>query len=569
MNNQFSMAGVIEQYGLHACAFGAIPFINDYERFLQLQDQGEYRLFAINIQKELKLVKSNPNARLCISVPTRGFTDPLLDYVSKPLFAIPTLIDGAIAKEFNTIHANVTVTDIAQNHYPLLKTKNSDISFEQIEKNLIDKKDRFTTLDQITFEFTAEQLVGDNWDTRFSNKKDLLELLIPCSFTPFDFKIYVAQENKILRETTVHYPGTKLAVLKSKLMAIWQEGNQKSYLHINFKIAPHQHAARAKVIIEVPLQSGVNYTWESAPSIKGKNSKSIRFTQYYGLSANAFEKVICAIVNPSLFEARFMSCKKQKTEFRFNRYDAHPELWHTLYDHIIQGVLNQSVPLFALSPYFASYDEIKNAMEEITWQYFDEHDQFVFKKLYEILITNTSNMIPFIDEVDRLLSLMPEYCETTLVLETMGKHLSNEQFNLKAHFILENSAGKQVLAQDDEATLQILRKNRQLSVVNSKAIATQGAVYHLNLNHLESGAHVIEDFNMQANDKINLSDLMNALSQSGGSSVIHAQITPSGDTEIWVEHHTLSSRNQYHIATLKGMNIPCDISHFIQVGKDG
>ncbi len=406
-----------------------------------------------------------------------------------------------------------------------------------------------------------------------SDKKGLLELAIPSWTDTFEFQMKVVKENKVLSNRVITYTAVKENAPLGKLMTLWQEGRQKSYLHINYKLTPLKQVGRAKIVIDIPMQEDVNYTWESAPCVKGFDSKSLRFTQFYGLSVDAFKQVICAVISPMMFVTGFMSSESNKSSAdSFNRYDIHPQLKLCLYEHVINGVLNQSVPLFALSPYFASFDEVKANLLNINWASFDDHDQFVFKKLYEILLTEECNVMPLIEEVDRLLSLHPEYCETTLVLETMGKALKENALPIKAHFSFEDKNGELLYAIGHEAKIQILRKNRSMTLVENQAPPVQkGAVYNLNLNHIVKGAHVIEGFNWQANDKINLSDLMDALTTCGGSSVVHAKITPLGDTEIWVEHHSNEHKTeQYHIATLKGLNhLPGDISHFIEVGHNG
>ncbi len=574
MKNQWSApCSLVDNYGLHAHSFGAVASLADYQQFHLLHQRNEICLFDVNIVQELEILRSDPQAMVCICVPTCGFTDPALDYILSPCFALPVAINGLVAKEEKSIRALAIGTDIAGNEYPLLTNAQGKIDFALIEKTFNDKKDRFTSLREITFGFTAALLSHCDLIMARQDKQGIIELLVPPTMNTFEFQVKVVKNSKIISNRILTYKIPPQDLPQAKLMAIWQEGKQKSYLHINYKLS-HQikQAVRAKVVVDVPMQEEVDYTWASTPCIKGVDNTYLRFTQYYGLSLDAFKQVICAIISPLVFESGFMVAGKKSSHYStFNRYDTHPQLKLCLYEHLTNGVLNQSVPLFALSMYFASYDEIKANMQKINWSSFDIHDQFVFKKLYEILLTDEGNVMPLVDEVDRLLSFNPEYCETTLVVETMGKALNAKQFNITANIILEDKSGEVIHSQTSTTLLQMLRRNRQLTLVeNRMPVLSKGAVYNLNFNHIVKGAHVIEGFNWQANDKINLSDLMEALKTSGGSSIVHAQITPLGDTEIWVEHASEFKTENYHIATLKGLNhLPGDISHFIEVGRNG
>ncbi len=134
MKNQKSTPlTLIENYGLHAPLFGAIPTLADYEQFLLLHAQKEIALFTVDIKQELALLE-DPLCMLCICVPTLGFTDPALDYMLSPCFALPLSIDGVHAKDPQAIQANLFGTDLAGNDYPLLANAQGKIDLPPFMK---------------------------------------------------------------------------------------------------------------------------------------------------------------------------------------------------------------------------------------------------------------------------------------------------------------------------------------------------------------------------------------------------------------------------------------------------
>ncbi len=555
-----------EKYGLHGGFFGTLPVLEDYQSLLLHPDN----LFAFDITHELELLSIHQGAMLTISVPTCGYTDPAMDYLIAPMFALPSIMDGCVAKTPGQLIAHVMGTDIRGNRYPLFTQEQGKIDFTLIEKTLNDNIDRFTTLLEITYGFTFDDINQvDSLILACPNKRGKFELFIPSNVGAFDFQINVVLDHKVLSQQTIQYK-PKPEQPKGRLVGIWQEGNQKSYLHINYKLPSLTYkrgCARAKVVIDVPLQEGVDYTWQSAKGVKGQDGKTLRFTQYYGLSEHAFKQVIFAILPQTIFKDKFLNGLTQAG--MFNRYDLHGDLVFCLYENLIHGVLNESVPLYALSPYFAQDDLIKANMAKIITSAFDEHDQFVLTQLKELV--NDKSAQAFIDEVDRLLSSQAHYGETTLVIETMHKPLQPISSPLIASFVLESKDNQVLCMTTDQAFIQIINKNR-IFVKEKHSRFEKGERYTIGVHNLTDGVDIIENFNWEENDKINLTEIVNTLrTQKGGSYVVNIRITPTGDTEIWIAHSQKGDETaHYHIATLKGIStLPKDISRFIEVGRNG
>lgn len=472
LHNKGLSVSLSAKYGLHAFNLGKLPTLLEYEKLQHLHESGLLTLFAFTLEKEFELIAQTTQAKLYLSFPTLGFTDPALDYSITPQFAVPVMVKGLVAIENSDFRAKLIATDIGANDYPLCISKQGNIDFALIEKSLSPHQHLFTTLDQITYVYSHEQLLNNKGLKLAPSKTaDTVEILIPGASKNFDIQVKVVLDNRTVSERLIPYYLTYENNGDGKLQAIWQEGRVKSYLHVNYKIPPlknYQYAFRAKVVIDIPLQEGVQYTWESAPFTKGEQTKSLRFSQYYGLSADIFKKIIASVISPQRFEADLLAkLKNEKLQGLFNRYDILPQMKTVLFDKLMCGVLNQSVPLFTLSPYFADFPEVLHNLQQMEVDVLDAHDQVVFKKLFEVLKTS-QQILPLIDEIDKLLSFWEAFTQTSIVLETMGKSLNENEFNIKAYAALEDEQGCEFYRAQHHALLQVLKKHRQLSLVETK-----------------------------------------------------------------------------------------------------
>ncbi len=542
------------KFGLHCGHFGALPTLNEYLQSKSLFGQSQQILFILDIQHELELLREIPDAELSISVPTVGFTDPINDYSLAPLFAIPFSINGFVANEDNPglSRAKVFGLDLANHSYAMLTDEQGNIEAPKAQEY-------FTTLQELTYVYSRAQCLEGQGLHSCSHVKTngAIELLTPRTGNAFtiSLKVKSASAPQLLSQRSVEYHPQVSDIPQGQLIALWQEQRHSGLLHIHYKMTKTsmlRHSYRAKIVFDLPLQEGIEYTWENAPSTVGQNAKSLRFTQYLGLSHDAFKDVITSIIPKN-----------------------NPKLGTALYNHLIESILNRSLPLYALTPYFAQAYQIRAALMQIDLMKYDKHDNCVFKKLFQLLGNQSKTECDFIDEVDRLLSFGPEYLESSIVIQTKGKSAQNSECMIEATIVVEKGSNEIVHTSSNKTPLQILRKlpatNKPTQVKQPSSMqVSKGAVYQLNLTQVLHGANVIEGFNIKANDKINLSSLLDSLGKtSGGSSVVHAQITSNGDTEIWVEHFNGALDAQhYHVATLKGVgHLPGDINSFIEYGR--
>ncbi|MBI2792694.1 MAG: type I secretion C-terminal target domain-containing protein [Gammaproteobacteria bacterium] len=569
------------KFGLHEGHFAELPSLMEYQQGKAVYGNSHNTWLSIDITSELALLGKNEGQELCVSVPMLGFTDPALDYSLLPMFAIPFSIHGLVALDENPglSRAKVMARDIADNLYPLLTCPKGKIDYGLIDASLSGKP-IFSHLKEITYIYNKSQLMEAQGLQSLTSKTPVLEMLLSKSGMPFSLTLSVKDINqKLLSIRKVDYKGHSISLPRGQLLALWQKDGLKNNLHIHYQTSQSktlQEGYRARIDFDIPMQEGVEYSWKQTGSSISKSSKILRFTHYFGLSVKAFKRLAKCIIPFENFKNILLS-QKQKTKIKsnLNCYEKHQSVISILHEHLLQGIANQSIPLFALSPYFVQADKIQKELRSLDLNLFDKHDQFVIKQLYQFIDSNENTVLNFIDEVDRLLSMANQTIDTSFIVQTKSNNISSDTL-ISANLQIDNLVGEtySILSQ---TPIHILNNNQIEKGANDafftpKLHSTKGAVYKVSLAKILQGADVIEDFNWRANDKINLSELLNALGENAnGSTVVHARITPNGDTEIWVEHFSKTSKQptNYHIATLKGVstqhgNLPGDLNTFIE-----
>jgi hypothetical protein len=475
----------------------------------------------------------------------------------------------------------VIATDIAHQQYPLLLSPKGEIDFNLTQSKVGSATLLFTTLLEITYRYSKAQVIDGQGLTALTDATHgTIELLMPRYETPFSIFLQIRDNaHQVLSEREIKFAPKSKSLPQGQLVALLKQEATSTDLHINYKTAKANlaHITRAKIIFDVPMQPGLEYAWQEA-CLCGQEGKTLRLTQLFGLSHHAALALMNCIIPQEHFTQLLLAQKKETsgTDFIFNRFEKCPNTIAVLYNLLQQGLINRSVPLFALQKYFVKNQTIGEKLLRIDLTSFDKHDQFVIKQLYKLLIRENETVFEFMDEVDKLLSLRPEQIETRISLAISGKvHPQNEL--LHSCLYLENAQGEtihrifcktQVIFLEDEKVHEHEIKGINEAPLSSKQESTKGGVYKVSLANVTQGEHVIEGFNWRDDDKINLSELLNLLKENeGGSSVVHAQITQNGDTEIWVEHFGANAKEaqHYHIATLKGVqNLPLDLNSIIE-----
>ncbi|MGE3318513.1 MAG: hypothetical protein AB7I18_04380 [Candidatus Berkiella sp.] len=363
------------KYGLQGEAFGTLPTLKAYQFFKQ-----EKNIVTLNIQQELAALKE-PLSTLHITVPTVGFTDPLLDYSPIPRFAIPLSINGYVADEANQLAATATVVanDIAGGSYPLLPEAEAHAA-EPV----------FTTLSALTFIFKAQSCVEgcDLVNTGEANGMIEFFLCYPAN-TPLMFSLAVKDKmgKIILARDLCYYPVASVAP-EAKF-------SESDTINCEARVGSAFDYFRSRWVCEFECDNA-----------------SFRITHQAGLSYSSIRALLAHLLPAEVFFARFAQRNgKQATK---NRYDLYPQYQPIFYEHVLESILNQSLPLLALEEYFKQDAHDARQLEILSSQW-DSHDQTVFKRARRL-----PSLGAFVDALDELICLRDYLFSATLVPAQQG-----------------------------------------------------------------------------------------------------------------------------------------------------
>ncbi|MBN9289425.1 MAG: hypothetical protein BGO43_10565 [Gammaproteobacteria bacterium 39-13] len=545
------------KFGLHGGAFGFLPTSVEYFQLKVHFARNENAFFVMDISPELTLLNELTGAELSMTVPTLGFTDPSCDYSLDPFFAVPISINGFVANSANPglSRAKIVATDIAGETYPLLSSPSGEIDYEQIQQHVGKEVQLFTPLEKITYIYTQSQLqkgLGLHHVPGILTQNKV-EWLLANRELSFFITLKITHNGQIIHQRKVRCHA-KEVLPTTKISATWKgdrQGELKIHYKANFPISI-KGSHRFQVDFDIPLQEGVEYHWQGSAIARHEKASTLKLTQSFGLSAKALDLVVKSVISSAYFRQRLLAHMVKKEAHIFNVYSKRQDVIAILYDHLIRGVLNQSIPIFALGAFFVEGEALNATVATWDLTSFDKHDQTILKRLSNHLENNDISRENFINSVDELLCITTEPLEITLVLPTTSEKCLSEENMICAHLQWDGKHGKEKTIISTESELQIISKMKTtdaLKAVPAERKLEVGDTYSVNLANLmnDKTAHWRE------NDRVNISELLNILENSGCQGVIHAQISPEGDTEIWVEHFSdvASKPNHYHVATLK------------------
>ena len=136
----------------------------------------------------------------------------------------------------------------------------------------------------------------------------------------------------------------------TKISATWKgdrQGELKIHYKANFPISI-KGSHRFQVDFDIPLQEGVEYHWQGSAIARHEKASTLKLTQSFGLSAKALDLVVKSVISSAYFRQRLLAHMVKKEAHIFNVYSKRQDVIAILYDHLIRGVLNQSIPIFAL-----------------------------------------------------------------------------------------------------------------------------------------------------------------------------------------------------------------------------
>lgn len=158
--------------------------------------------------------------------------------------------------------------------------------------------------------------------------------------------------------------------------------------------------------------------------------------QYFGLSVEALYQILEQLVPYQNFVAK-LSSSTFVMPFRgmpCNDYDKNPKVAERLYQYLLSGVINQTVPLYALKSFTTPDEEDFTRIKEIDQSRWSTADQMVFSKVMDGIANTLPDIEIVWDTLDSYLSFGPGLTDGKLVLQTRGQALE-PAFDLHADFI--------------------------------------------------------------------------------------------------------------------------------------
>ncbi len=403
------MNALYAHFGLQGRALATLPDLKRYQLF----KQKEKGLITLDIQKELAILAGSPSSTLSVTVPTLGFTDPLLDYSPAPRFAFPVSINGFVADEDNHSAAKAAVfgTDLANNQYPLLRDQQNRVNYPLIQAQH-NGTAIYSTLRAITYMFQSESILHGNHLAKIAHPelKGMMEfwLCYPTKM-PLTFTLTVKDKQglEVLSRKMCYYP------MQSTLSQASFQGN--TLIHCEAKVSDPFHFYRASWVCDV---EGIN--------------SSLRLTHHAGLSY-PFMRALLEHLIPQAHFVEIFSRKNHK-QLSLNRYDSDAALQSVFYHHVIDSIINQSLPLMAMQDFFIPDAHDADKLKAISKK-FDDQDQLVFKRSQRL-----PSLDAFVDALDELIALRDPLFAAQLQLPTDqdNDHIKSLQVSLS----LEDKEGQ-------------------------------------------------------------------------------------------------------------------------------
>lgn len=402
------MTAICAKYGLQGQSFATLPTLKAYH----LLKQKGHEVITLDIRKELNLLATCPTYRLQITVPTSGFTDPLLDCQVVPRFAIPLSINGFVADENNTHAAKAAAfgTDIADNGYPLLRNHRGKIDYNLIHQTQ-PSSSLFTTLRALSYLFQAQQIEQGQGlvSSHIASLTGMVELLLFYpSYAPLTLVIDVLnQQGEKVHTRQIGYFPVPIALPKA---------SYRLERHIVGEINAHK------------LDQYFRSRWQFDLQLA---NETLRMTQFAGLSYCALKMLLKQLLPSSHFFTVFAKNNGQRSE---NRYSDFPQYQARFYEHVIDSVIDQSLPLLTLQDYFTpeTYDpQVLAALCE-SW---DKHDKQIAKQ-----ILRQPSLEALVDLVDEFIALRDSLYSMTL--ELPGELAGSSAEVIRLECALEDKEGQ-------------------------------------------------------------------------------------------------------------------------------
>jgi len=433
--NRLSKVPLSAKFGLHYGYLGALPTLEELVHIKSLVKDFGYQLLSLDISSLITKVDKQRNATLQLSVPTLGFTDPAFDYEVTPWFAVPLVINGFVSKSDSLLSpvAQIYVTDIINNQYLLAFDTKGRVDYPTI--SVKQATPIYSTLQSIQYHYRINALSNNQALQQLSEKQyqGKILLLLPEKYSEFHIECTLLsdKEQVMVKEYAVVPTLQQDTIIQTD--AKWKGDKIRGSLQINYESLlgiKKSNAFEATLTISLPQAENLQYLlYGSKDWLSTHKNKMPCLTQYYGLSASVLFEILqvlipynsfCQNISSNTFSQKFESCPD------INNYSKNSSETKVLYQYLLSGVINGSVPLYALKSKMDSDDDIFNALKALDIKKWSMHDQVVYQSILTSIeqVTLSTNIVW--DTLDSYFSFGLGEVSGKLLLETQGVKLDKK-----------------------------------------------------------------------------------------------------------------------------------------------
>ena len=420
------------KFGLHFGRFAQLPTTEEFFRFQTLLPDLKYRLQALDISSAIPFLKRGKDSQLVIEIPVLGFTDPVLDYDVNPWFALPIVINGFVAnaQQQSLSSAQIWFKDLMAQSYPLVFDPMKRIDYKTIAAQL--KKNLYSTLQSITYAYTRSQVIdGEHLEPLpQKNYKNKILLCLPQVQMPFKLKIFVLENARECFQQELFISPTVMNELEPEIQASWKGIAKSGTLEINYSVKDNvniQQAQQAKFDLLLPQKKNLKLMLQDTQEwFTIEQGKPFYLTQYYGLSTTALSTILQALIPFDYFFQAIKKWARKESEFksyRYNDYAKNTKAACLLYQYLLSGFINRSIPIYALTEYVKNKKKIYEILNQININQWDLSDQIVYKQYLYCLCSKKISFDSILDGLDYYLSFGNTPIEGNITIKTSGVSL--------------------------------------------------------------------------------------------------------------------------------------------------
>lgn len=424
------------KFGLHFGRFSELPTTEEFFRFQTLFPHLKHRLYALDIGPVIPLLQKDNTYQLAVEIPVLGFTDPALDYDVNPWFAIPLAINGYVAQaeRQHLSRATVEVKDISGQVYPVFVDDIARIDFGQIAQTL--QRPFFSTLCSIRYLYSASTILNGTDLAplpKIEDYKNKIILCLPKAQMPFKIKLIVIHQHEERLKQELFISPIIEQTIKPEISTNWRGTALEGVLHIGYRAANHYALSQAQygaLHLSLPHKNKLKLMVNGSLAwISTTKDKTFTLTQHYGLSTAALAAILKQLIPFDHFYQRLQkgfSVKQEAIQEYMNRYDANVAAAGVLYQQLLSGVINRSVPLAGLEPYVKKRKNIYAVLNALNMNAWPLADQIVYKQYLCGLAIAPRGVDGLLDDLDRQLCFGLNALEGELQIHTSGVSLSKK-----------------------------------------------------------------------------------------------------------------------------------------------